>query len=207
MRLPVGIAKWIALAAWTTAVVAGFAALDRFSVTPGAAATGRADWPADWPFRPAGRGVTLVVSLHPRCGCSVATLGELAQLMTYSARGVEADVLMVRPEGLPEGWERGSLWETAAAIPNVHVIVDPEGKFSAELGALTSGQSYAFDSTGRMLFSGGITPARGHMGDSAGSDAIHSLLLGQSPARQTSPVFGCPLNAPANPAATQGNSQ
>jgi hypothetical protein len=118
-----------------------------------------------------------------------------------------ADVLMVRPAGVPEGWERGSLWNTAAAIPNVLVMVDPEGKLSAQLGALTSGQSYAFDSTGRLLFSGGITPARGHMGDSEGVDAIHALLLGQAPARQTSPVFGCPLNAPATQPATQGNSR
>jgi hypothetical protein len=45
-----------------------------------------------------------------------------------------------------------------------------------------------------LLFSGGITPARGHEGDSAGSDAIVELVKGRIPSNVIrEPVFGCTL--------------
>jgi len=63
-----------------------------------------------------------------------------------------------------------------------------------------------YDAAGALRFSGGITAARGHEGDSMGAAAILSLLSAASPAvtaalapeaRQTAlraaPVFGCPL--------------
>ncbi len=48
----------------------------------------------------------------------------------------------------------------------------------AELGSSTSGQVLLYDPSGRLAFSGGITAARGHVGDNAGSDAIVGLVMG-----------------------------
>src|SRR5256885_12925703 len=61
-----------------------------------------------WRIRPASRGTTLVVTLHPKCPCSTATLEELARLASVSENGVAIDVLIVRPAGEAEGWERRS---------------------------------------------------------------------------------------------------
>jgi hypothetical protein len=154
----------------------------------------RAGWPSGIPLRPVPQGVTLVLALHPMCPCSRATIGELSRLMTNDH--VQAYVLFVRPTGVPIGWEHTDLWDAAAAIPGVTVMADEQGAWSGRFGALTSGQTYAYDASGQLLFSGGITAARGHMGDNAGSDAIIRILCGRSrdaTAFTSAPVFGCPL--------------
>ena len=52
-----------------------------------------------------------------------------------------------------------------------------------------------YDARGALLFSGGITGARGHAGDNAGRRAIVALL-NRSPARsRATNVFGCSLFA------------
>lgn len=189
------------LLVWAASICVGGLRLWRYSGTPGpAAASARLLWPKEFPMRPARQGITLVVSLHPRCPCSRATVGELARLMTHG--NIEAYALFVRPAGLPDGWERTGLWDSAAAIPGVTVMTDRDGAWSARFGAITSGQTCAFDPQGRLVFSGGITPARGHMGDNAGSDAIGELVLGREPLRASSPVFGCALGATECRAAT-----
>jgi hypothetical protein len=84
------------------------------------------------------------------------------------------------------------------AIPGVPSVDDEGGVEAKRFGVATSGHVLLFDRAGRLLFSGGITPARGHEGDSLGRDALIERLAGtrtiSGPA--TSPVFGCPL---ANP--------
>ncbi len=181
------------LAAWLGVVSAGMAGLLRYSGKPGTPARDPIAWPSEWELRPQPSGTTLVVALHPRCACSRATLGELAQLMTHNANGLHAYVLMIRPDGMPNGFERGTLWDMAEAIPSVTVVVDPGGRLASRLGAETSGQTYAFNFEGKLLFAGGITPARGHMGDSAGADALTAILLRGAPRAARTEVFGCSL--------------
>jgi hypothetical protein len=169
------------------------AGLMRYSAKPGTPPRDPTAWPSEWELRPQPSGTTLVVALHPRCACSRATLGELAQLMTQNANGVRAYVLMIRPDGTPDGFEHSPLWDLAATIPSVTVIADPGGRLASRLGAETSGQTYAFNSEGKLLFAGGVTPARGHMGDSAGADALTAILLRETPRAARTEVFGCPL--------------
>jgi hypothetical protein len=182
-----------AAVAWAAMVGCGLFRLQSYAAAPGPAAQTPARWPDDCPLRPASSGVTLVLSLHPHCPCSRATVGELAELMARGAHGVKAYVLMVKPNGMPEGWERTSLHESAARIPGVTVLCDDAGQISRRFGALTSGQTFAFDSKGRCVFSGGITAARGHMGDNAGSDALTDILCGRERSNPHTPVFGCTL--------------
>ncbi len=51
--------------------------------------------------------------------------------------------------------------------------------------------------SGTLLFSGGITGARGHAGDNAGRAAIVALLNQLNPATTATNVFGCSLFASA----------
>ena len=60
---------------------------------------------------------------------------------------------------------------------------------------MTSGHALLFDRDGHLLFSGGITPARGHEGDNFGASAIAARLAGR-PAPAETPVFGCPIAGP-----------
>ena len=59
--------------------------------------------------------------------------------------------------------------------------------------AETSGQTALYDATGNLLFSGGITSARGHEGDNDGRAAVVSLLTSDGAEERETPVFGCPL--------------
>ena len=115
--------------------------------------------------------------------------------MTDCKGKLTATVLVLRPGGMPDGWERTGLWDSAAAIPGASVVTDPDGAESRRFGAATSGQTLLFAADGRLQFAGGITESRGHAGDNAGRSAIVSLILNGGPVAQTiqTPVYGCPL--------------
>jgi hypothetical protein len=85
----------------------------------------------------------------------------------------------------------------AASIRGLRVVIDPGGRFAAKLGATTSGHVLLYGADGALLYSGGITPARAHEGDTPGQTAIVAALYGKTPAVRGAPVFGCGLASPA----------
>jgi hypothetical protein len=135
----------------------------------------------------------LLVSLHPRCACSQATLTELARLMARAPGPLRVDVLVYAPAGGAPSWTETDLIRRARSISGVSVNLDPGGVDSGRLGISTSGHALLIAPDGRTLFSGGITYARGHEGDNAGSAAILSLLARNRPALVETPVFGCSI--------------
>jgi len=73
------------------------------------------------------------------------------------------------------------------------VVADDNGADAAVFDAATSGQTMLYDAGGRLMFSGGMTGARGHSGDNAGRTALTALINdGRSDTSRT-PVFGCLL--------------
>ncbi len=70
---------------------------------------------------------------------------------------------------------------------------------AGRFGVKGSGHVLLYQPSGRLVFSGGITPSRGHEGDNPGRAAVISLVLqGRSPVNRT-PVYGCPLLEPPAP--------
>ena len=183
----------IAGALWVMAVGSGMTMLWAYAEAPGAAASPPAVWPRDSRIRPSAERATLVMLAHPYCPCTRASIEELDRLMAQAGDRLTADVLFVTPSDAGGGWDATDLWRSAAAIPGVSVRDDPDGIEARRFGALTSGQVLLYDAAGRLRFSGGITPARGHAGDSAGRSVIVALLAGASPASVETPVFGCSL--------------
>lgn len=106
---------------------------------------------------------------------------------------VTAYVLLLKPAGASDDWEKTDLGKSAASIPGVNVVVDDDGVEARRFCAITSGQTILYDTEGRLLFSGGITGSRGHSGDNAGRSAIVSLLNTGEAERAETFVFGCPL--------------
>ncbi len=108
---------------------------------------------------------------------------------------VSARVLFAAPSGGGKDWTRADLWDQAAAIPGVQMLLDPDGLLAHRFGAATSGQVLLYSADGRLLFQGGITAARGHEGDNNGSVAILALIAQRDMARaqMQTPVFGGPL--------------
>src|SRR5262245_18993127 len=77
-----GARVWFALGAvlWLGAAAAGLWALWRYDNTPGEAAHAPAAWPSPTLARATDR-PTLVMLAHPRCTCTEASLGELAEVI------------------------------------------------------------------------------------------------------------------------------
>lgn len=114
-----------------------------FDATPGAAGLAPSQWPVHTSLKLDSHVDTLVLMLHPQCGCSRATVGELNQLMSDCQGKIAATVLVLQPSGMPQGWEKTDLWRNAAAIPGVRVVSDRDGEEMRRFGGATSGQALA----------------------------------------------------------------
>src|ERR1041385_5316895 len=91
---------------WAAAFAAGAVRLWHFDSTAGEAAQAPAYWASDTHLSRNPSLPTLLLSIHPQCPCSRATLSELARLMTNCQGKVHTVVLVVRPAGVAAGWER-----------------------------------------------------------------------------------------------------
>lgn len=180
---------------WGLIVVGGLAGMWAYAEKPGPPTTAGPMWPTAARLARDGHTPTLVMFLHPQCACSRASIGELGVLLARVSRPLVIHVVVYRPAGAAADWEHTDLWDSAKAIPGVHVTSDEDGAEARVFGALVSGSTLLYDADGGLLFNGGVTSARGHAGDNAGLDAVASLLTREGSAIQNTPVFGCLLHA------------
>jgi hypothetical protein len=120
-------------------------------------------------------------------------MDELAQVIARIQNKARVYVLFYTPSGSGLDWKNTDLRRTAEKIPGVTVLSDADGVEAQRFGAETSGHTFLFDRTGRLLFSGGITASRGHSGDNAGESSIVSLINNGTSGRANTLVFGCLL--------------
>ena len=194
------------IALWLAALGLGFATLWRYEVTAGAAGGPPGRWPSLSAIeRPHGRPALLMFA-HPQCVCTRASLTELERLRGRLEGRLAVYVVFLRPAEDGLDWERSDLWKRAAAMPGVTVVRDRDGLEAARFGAVTSGHTLLYDADGRLLFSGGLTAARGREGAAPGAQRIAALLATGRADRNDSPVFGCALRS-ADAAANDPSQQ
>jgi hypothetical protein len=182
-----------AIVLWTAAVAFGMRSLILYATTPGAPATPPPHWPADAPLHPARERASLVIFAHPACSCTRATLHELERILDACGDRVDATLFFCEPHSRPPEWAHSDTRRAAGEIQGLRVLED-RGAVTARLfGAHVSGQLLLYDRDGLLAFHGGITPMRGHEGDSDGGDAVTAILNGLIPKRRATPVFGCAL--------------
>jgi hypothetical protein len=184
---------------WMVAVVAGSGALWRHANSPGDAGQPPNVWPAKSSLVRAAHRKTLVMFAHPQCPCTRASIGELAVLMARCGAEIDAYVVFFKPEDAADEWTHTNSFAQATAIPGVTVLLDQSGREAGFFGAATSGQTDLYDADGRLLFSGGITAARGHAGDNLGRAAIGEWASHDQAGRSSTPVFGCALTGTPRP--------
>jgi hypothetical protein len=179
---------------WLVGLGAGLDALWAYSYTPGPAARAPERWPAQSAVRPGTARPTLIMFLHPLCTCSQASIHELGVLLSRVPAGVAGLAVRAVVAGAPDASADASALATqAAALPGVEVVVDERGTVAAAFGALVSGQVLVYSEDGALVFSGGMTQARGHQGDNDGLEAAMAVASGRLPRARTTPVFGCLL--------------
>lgn len=192
MRLRV-LVSGIVAAIWLMLVLSGMSVMLVYGATPGTEATPPVRWPIDSAIAAPSRGATAVMFLHPQCPCSRATLEELQRVMVKARVRSHWHVVFVLPPGAPDDWRRSDLLQTAKSVPGLSVHHDQDGAEAKRFGAATSGQIVYYTHDGRLLFSGGITGSRGHVGDNDGRRALIALGQGILPRVWQTPVYGCPL--------------
>jgi hypothetical protein len=168
--------------------------------------------PAFWPSA-AKTGVSnseqsLLMFVHPRCGCTRAGLQELRDLLSAVPEGkypsvtfflLQPGVLHSKrlawisiPPGPSEshagdsgsrdsqavgGWNDTPTEAICRAIPGSRVLLDAGGVEARRFGVTTSGTCLLYSTSGKLLFSGGLTQSRGHVGPNRGRDLLTQCLL------------------------------
>ena len=200
----------VILVVWLAALFAGMAGLWKYKLTPGPSRSTRVLWPpqSHLPVHPGMP--TLVLFAHPQCDCTRASLSELRILTSRFGSRIAATVVFLSPRDAPLDWKHSATWASAASIPGVRVLADDDGREVSLFGAATSGHVLLYSGKGQLLFSGGITPARGHIGGSPQMDKLVRLLESETTERVRTPlathtadstivpgaIYGCPLEEP-----------
>ena len=184
---------WTAIGGlWLTAAGSGLWVLWAYRNRPGVSADAPSVWPTHTgleraPDRPDPDSSSRIRTARARAR-------QLASLWKSSAAArPKTYVLFLRPRGFDAGWEQTNLWRAAARLPDVSVLLDHEGAIAGRLGSATSGQMLLYGIDGSLLFSGGITGARGHAGDNAGRAAVLAHLDRQASSHRHSRVRLLPV--------------
>lgn len=183
-------------ACWLALVGGGILLMGRYENTPGVVGAAPSDWPSASHLHRTPGLPTLVMTAHPQCPCTRASIAELDALMAENHGRLTAHVLFYQPEKADDSWRHTASWEAATAIPRVAASPDTAGAETALFGGETSGDVLLFDAAGHLVFHGGITAARGHLGPNAGHNALNDLLAGRRATSNHTPVFGCSIDGP-----------
>ncbi len=131
------------------------------------------------------------VFLHPRCPCSRATVEHLHRIVSDHVHQLDVIAFLYCPENEPPSWVETDLWRSLQRIPNTRIVVDKGGATAREFGVATSGHVLTYRGPEAPVFSGGITPARGHQGGCIGANQLRKVLKGESRSEFSFPVYGC----------------
>lgn len=177
---------------WTIAVGVGTVWMTDNASRPGTAAISSGHLPID-DFGARDR-AKLLIFLHPQCSCGRATIAELARITANDPGAMDIRVFFYQPSDQPLEWVQTDIWHQALADPDVVVSVIDDQQLKV-FGAVTSGQAMLYDKNGNLVFSGGITPGRGHEGENQGRESIEKFLQTGKTDLPEAFVFGCSLSA------------
>ena len=184
----------ILLTVWGIAVGLGLEMLWQFQSTPGdALACQDQAWPSQAPFGLESQQLTLVMFVHPRCPCTVASVSELRRVTAGLGSMPRIHLAILQPLEPDDSWQSNELVQTGCKLPGAEIHWDHGGQIARLFGTNTSGQVLLFDPQGRSLYRGGVTDLRGQEGPSREGEALRRCLVTGRQAERDYPVFGCAL--------------
>jgi hypothetical protein len=182
----------LTLAIWASLIAVGCWWSVSYAFTSGQLAEAPTIWPSHSLTLKRG-GFTMVVFLHPRCKCSVATMEQIEKIVSAHPRKLFTYFIFTVRGGAEKSWMESDLLQRARRVENAEVLLDSRGLYAAEFGAYTSGEAILYGKNGKRRFYGGVTISRGHSGESPGTEAIEAILEGYDDSESVPPVFGCSL--------------
>ncbi|MBC7772024.1 MAG: hypothetical protein H7210_05980 [Pyrinomonadaceae bacterium] len=178
---------------WLCLIACGTLSLAAYSNRAGASSNAGPSWPTGSLLLEQPRDSTVVLFLHPRCPCSRATVRELKGALSVTPAPLRVCVVVFAPAGESEQWSQTDLLRQAGSLPGASVFIDIEGKEAERFGIRTSGHVLLYSPMGKLVYSGGVTPSRGHEGENAGIDAVRRFVSGRTLPTSEAAVFGCPI--------------
>ena len=147
--------------------------------------------------------ITLLLVVHPGCACTREALAAYADVAGRSGSRLAKRIVFTHVKDAAEEVSQTSEWLVARALAGPHVSVDHDGHAVRDFGFRKSGHTLLYDRQGRLLFSGGITPAASPDADAEatanpsnpGAEAIELFVLAGGAPTTHAPVLGCPLEA------------
>jgi hypothetical protein len=191
-----------ACALWTAALVSGFALVHVDMAAPGKSLPAPAAWPIDASLTLDAATPTILIFAHPKCPCTRATVRQLASL----SPDLRASVTLVLSGPALRTYENQPLATLAHELLGASIALDPSGVDARRFGAQTSGHVVAYSPSGQLLFSGGITPGRGHEGPTDALAALAFALREGGACDDPSIVYGCPIFSTDHQCATRDAS-
>ena len=197
MNRPSGVTWLMAVGAWGVLLAGSFAVVHAYMARPGPVATVvAARWPAQTELGQPGGVAQLLVFLHPRCPCTDATLTNLSTVVRAESKsGAPAEITVVISGPAASGGCPPQLQRTLDAMGHVKVRIDADGRMARDFGAATSGHVVWSDGQGRVGFSGGITPGRGHVGPCESLALLAAAMKshGSDKPVEATAVYGCSI--------------
>ena len=181
---------------WAGGVFFGARAMLNYETAEASPGTPSATWPSRSAIRRIPGKFTLAMFAHPDCPCTRASLAELEAIATQLNGSLNSIVVFSKPGAGGEEARASWLWRKASSLPGVTVVWDSHGVETERFGARVSGQALLYNLEGKLVFSGGLTSARGHEGSNSGVDAVLRRVGGGASAPARFPVFGCSLHDP-----------
>lgn len=184
---------WLATAVWLAVFAAGSTQLLRYQFTPGDETRAPLLWPRDSALALHPSGSTLLLFVHPHCSCTRASLDELQVVMSHPKAPLNAQAIFVQLPGFTDEEMKDETWERAGRVPGLERRLDAGGVEARRFAAVVSGYTVLYDAAGRLLFDGGITGSRGHVGANTGRNSVIGFLRDGRADVDRTRAFGCYL--------------
>lgn len=183
---------WPAL--WAASLLPAFALLNVYTHTPDALGPPPPPSALEELLQPSEAGKwLLVVAVHPKCPCTLATVSELQRLLRRVHARLQCRVLVFQPADADESWTSTRSINRLRNTLGVRLEYDPASQTAKRLGLTTSGETLLLSPGGEACFRGGITSSRGHEGANAGQQAVEEWVQGRPESLSEFPVYGCRL--------------
>ena len=178
---------------WAFSIGLGLYLLMKHELSPGKPAKPPVNWPKDSNLKLSTDKDTLVMFVHPQCPCTRASLEQLTPLTKMENLAIQ--ILIFSPKIKPKDWSEKTCSDLNLSQKSVSMVPDYDGLEARRFQSKTSGQALLYDSKGRLIFTGGITGARGKTGNNPGLIELCSAIRehnNSGKVRETL-VFGCSL--------------
>lgn len=192
---------------WVIAVAVSVVAVERYANKPGVPAPVTLTWPDHSQLSLAIDKPTALLFAHPKCPCTQATIREFQRIEARHPAGFETTVVFPVTAAQEEAWRDTRLVNEARNLASARIMFDRDGVEATRFDSSASGQVLLFAPDGRLLYSGGITAARGHEGSNGGQEAFEYQLVHPDSPVIAFPVFGCGLVRSPSPEKRQSTQE